>query len=149
MHPSDLEDSTDEEPGCMTVTEDPLLSLTVGRDLHYLCCRRVCRNSYMTALPYAVCVCVTPCESHLNEVLTRVLQSHSVEACSKCNAPHSYNTQVATLATEPSCRKHKLNTGHYCLPESMSSMEEMLCCVRIPYSPQAGLCFVGRDNIFY
>lgn len=83
LHPPDLEDSTDEEPGHTTVTEDPLLSLTVARHLHYLCCRRVCRNKYMTALPYAVCACVTPCESHLSEALTCVLQSHSVGARSQ------------------------------------------------------------------
>lgn len=146
MNPPDLEGPTDGEPGCTAVTEDPQLSLSVRRQQRSLGCRRVCGNKCGTSLPYAVCVSLH--ESHLSEALTCVLQSlcgsRFPNIIHLISTVHKWPLQLQSHLQSTQAE----NTGHSCLPETMSSMEEMLCCAQIPSSPQARLGSASRDKVF-
>lgn len=109
VNPPDLEGPTDEEPGYTAVTEDPLLSLTWDTSTPFAVGGSVGTFAWQHCLMLSVCVCVCviPCERHLSEALTCMLQSHCRSSFPNI---HFHSIQEASPDTDPSCRKHKLKT---------------------------------------
>lgn len=65
------------------------------------------------------------------------------------NTPNFHNAQVASPATEPSCRTHKLKTWVIlAFLSQWAAWKECSALHKFPPHPLARLCFVSRDNVF-